>query len=92
MARTSVSCCIAEVNSGGEEEGNEESLAGMISGRSGIVLPKSFIAGSFTSDISVGKSVCNSVFLGKNEWKYYEMEYIVVVEVLVTFNLWLMLC
>jgi len=61
MARTSVSCCIAEVDSGGEEEGDEESLAGMISG-SGIVLPKSFIAGSFTSDISVGKSVCDSVF------------------------------
>jgi hypothetical protein len=50
---SSVSCCIAEFNSGGEgeEDGVEDSL-GMISG-SGIVLPKSFIAGSLTSVISL---------------------------------------
>jgi hypothetical protein len=53
MVNTSVSWCIAEFNSGGEgeEDGVEDSL-GMISG-SGIVLPKSFIAGSLTSVISL---------------------------------------
>jgi hypothetical protein len=55
MVNTSVSWCIAEFNSGGEGEGEEDGVEDsleMISG-SGIVLPKSFIAGSLTSVISL---------------------------------------
>lgn len=58
MARTSASCCVAELTSRGEEEEEgrvagegaeeEESLGFSCSA---IVLPNSFIAGSFTSDI-----------------------------------------